>query len=79
MGGLQTKGGSMSTKTAIRRLVLTATLALAALGAMPAGSGASAGKAVVCHAPAQACLTDAEFRALTIRSVALNRKYGLGE
>lgn len=79
MGGLQTKGGSMSTKIAIRRLVLTAALALAALAAVPAGSGASGGKAVVCNARAQECLTDVEFRALTIRSVALNRKYGLGD
>jgi hypothetical protein len=69
----------MSTKIKFRRLALTAALALAALAALPAGSGASEGKAVVCNASAQACLTDAEFRALTIRSVALNRKYGLGE
>jgi hypothetical protein len=66
----------MSTKIAIRRLVLTAALALVALGASPAG--ASGSKAVVCNARAQECLTDAEFRALTIRSEALNRKYGLG-
>lgn len=69
----------MSTKTAIRRLALTAALALVVLASFPAGSGASGGKAVVCNASAQACLTDAEFRALTIRSMALNRRYGLGE
>jgi hypothetical protein len=69
----------MSTKIAIRRLVVTAALALVALAAFPAGSGASGGKAVACNARAQECLTGAEFRALTIRSVALNREYGLGD
>ena len=69
----------MSTKIAIRRLVLTAALALVALTAFPAGSGASGGKAIRCNAPAQECLAAAEFRALTIRSAALNRKYGLGD
>ena len=33
----------------------------------------------ICTARAQACLTQAEFRALLIRSEALNREYGLGE
>ena len=69
----------MSTKIATRRLVLTGALALVALAASPAGSGASGGKTAECNARAQACLTDAEFRALTIRSAALNRKYGLGD
>jgi hypothetical protein len=69
----------MSTEIKFRRLALAAALALATLAALPAGSGASGGKEVVCSARAQECLTDAEFRALTIRSVALNRKYGLGQ
>jgi hypothetical protein len=68
----------MWTKIAIRRLAYVAALALIALSAFPAGSGAG-GRNVVCTTRAQDCLTDAEFRALTIRSVALNRKYGLAE
>ena len=72
----------MSTTSTIRRLACTAGLALIALSVfatgVASGSGASAGKAVICDARAQECMTDAEFRALTIRSVALNRQYGLG-
>jgi hypothetical protein len=67
-----------TTKIAIRRLGCTAGLALTALAAFSTGAaGGSAAK--VCDGPAQACMTDAEFRALMIRSEALNRKYGLGE
>jgi hypothetical protein len=62
--------------TKITILVLTALAAFS--GGAAAGSGASGSKALVCNARAQDCMTDAEFRALTIRSVALNRKYGLG-
>jgi hypothetical protein len=70
------------TKTSMRRLACTVGLALTALaafgGGVAAGSGAAGSKAVVCNARAQECMTDAEFRALMIRSEALNRKYGLG-
>jgi hypothetical protein len=42
-------------------------------------AGASSSKSVVCTTRAQDCLTAAEFRALTIRSLALNRLSSLGE
>jgi hypothetical protein len=32
-----------------------------------------------CTASAQDCMSDAEFEALMIRSLELNRKYGLGD
>jgi hypothetical protein len=71
-----------STNTTIRRLACTAGLALTALAAFATGaaggSGAKPSKALECTARAQACMTDAEYRALMIRSAALNRKYGLG-
>lgn len=67
----------------IRRLACVAGLALTAFGVLgggvAAGSGAQGDKALVCTARAQACMTAAEFRALMIRSLALNHKYGLGE
>lgn len=68
------------TKTAIGRLACTTGLALAVLAAgATAGSGASGGEALGCtSAHAQACMTSAEYRALMLRSDALNRKYGLG-
>lgn len=62
----------MSTKIA-------AVLVFLALSAFAASSGASGSTEAVCTAHAQDCMTDAEFRALTIRSVALNRKYSLGD
>jgi hypothetical protein len=68
----------MSTKITIRRLGWTIGLALTSL-AFATGAAAGGSGAKVCTARAQDCLTAAEFRALTIRSVALNRKYGLGE
>ena len=61
----------MSTKIA-------AALVFVALSAFAASSGASGSTEAVCTARAEECMTDAEFRALTIRSQALNRKYGLG-
>ena len=67
-----------STTTTIRWLGCTAALALATLVAV-GGSGAAASKAAICNAPAQACMTDAAYRALLIRSLALNRNHGLGE
>jgi hypothetical protein len=48
------------------------------LSLFTASSGASGSTAAACTARAQDCMTDAEFRALLIRSEALNRKYGLG-
>ena len=67
----------------IRRLACVAGLALTAFGVLgggvAAGSGAQGDKALVCTARAQACMTAAEFRALMIRSLALNHKYGLSE
>jgi hypothetical protein len=62
----------------LRRLFCTAGLALTAL-VTAGGSGATVENAVVCNAAAQSCMTDGEYRALLIRSVALNRKYGLGD
>ena len=53
--------------------------AFVALSAFAASSGASGSTAAVCTARAQECMTDAEFRALMIRSEGPNRKYGLGE
>jgi hypothetical protein len=71
-----------STKTTIRRLACTAGLALTAFAAFAtgaaSGSAASGNEALICNARAQDCMTDAEFRALMIRSVALNHTYGLG-
>ena len=66
----------------IRRLACTAALALTGLAALAtgaAGSGAQGDKALVCTSRAQECMTAPEFRALMIRSLALNRKYGVGE
>ena len=54
-------------------------LVFVALSAFAASSGASGSTKAACTARAQECMTDAEFRALTIRSQALNRKYGLGD
>ena len=72
----------MST-TSIRRLASIGGLAVAALvaldGGVAAGSGAQADAALVCTARAEECVTAAEFRALMIRSLALNRTYGVGE
>ncbi len=69
--------------TTMRRLACTAGLALTGLaafgGGVAAGSSAEGNNALVCTAPAQDCMTAAEFRALMIRSLALNGKYGLGE
>lgn len=71
------------TTTTIRRLACTAGLILAGVavfgGGAASGSGAQGDTALVCTARAQECMTAAEFRALMIRSVALNHKYGLGE
>jgi hypothetical protein len=68
-----------STNTMIRRLAYTVGLAQIALAVFATGGlGATGEKALECEARAQACMTDAEYRALLIRSVALNRKYGLG-
>jgi hypothetical protein len=71
-----------STKIRLRRLACTAGLALTGLAAFAAGeasgSGTNESKAPVCTARAQECMTAAEFRALTLRSAALNREYGLG-
>ena len=72
----------MST-TSIRRLVCIGGLAVTALvalggGGVAAGSGAQADATLVCTARAQECMTAPEFRALMIRSLALNRKYGVG-
>jgi hypothetical protein len=66
-----------STKTTIRRVAYTAALALTALAAFASGAAGGSG-ANVCTARAQSCMTGAEFRALLIRSEALNRKHGLG-
>jgi hypothetical protein len=67
----------------IRRLACIAGLALTVLagfgGSVAAGSGAQGDNALVCTARAQQCMTAPEFRALMIRSLALNHKYGLGE
>ena len=68
----------MKTKIAIRRLGWTIGLALTSL-AFATGASAGDSGTNACSARAQDCLTAAEFRALTIRSEALNRKYGLGE
>ena len=71
----------MSTIT-IRRLACTAGLALAAVAALAtgaAGSSAQGDTALVCTARAQECMTAPELRALMIRSLALNRKYGVGD
>lgn len=69
-----------STKTTIRRLACTTGLVLAVIGAgSTVGSAANGGKALGCtSAHAQSCMTSAEYRALMLRSEALNRKYGLG-
>ncbi len=67
-----------STTTTIRRLACTAGLALIVMAVSATGAaGGSAGS--VCTVRAQACMSDAEFRALLIRSEALNRQNGLGE
>jgi hypothetical protein len=68
-----------STKTTIRRLTCTAGIVLTGLALAGGTAGASSSKSVVCTTRAQDCLTAAEFRALTIRSLVLNRLYGLGE
>jgi len=71
----------MSRPIKIRRLACTAGLVLAAVVAFAtsaSGSGARVDRAAVCTARAQECMTAPEFRALMIRSEALNRKYGLG-
>jgi hypothetical protein len=66
-----------------RRLAGTAALGVAAGaafgGGAAAGSGADEAKALACTTRAQECMPAAEFRALMIRSLALNHKYGLGE
>ena len=67
-----------STKTTFSRLACTAGLTLTAAAAFAVGATGSSGESI-CTARAQACLTQAEFQALLIRSEALNRKYGLGE
>ena len=71
-----------STKTTIRRLALTAGVALTAVAASAAGaaggSGGSRSEEIACNARAEACMSAAAYRALMIRSEALNRKYGLG-
>ena len=66
-----------STKTTLRRIACTAALALTALAGFASGAAGGSG-ANVCTARAQPCMTGAEFRALLIRSEALNRKHGLG-
>ncbi|MFL5931011.1 MAG: hypothetical protein ACJ75P_07130 [Gaiellaceae bacterium] len=68
-----------SIKTTIRRLICTAGIVFTGLALAGGTAGASSSKSVVCTARAQDCLTAADFRALTIRSLALNRLYGLGE
>jgi hypothetical protein len=68
-----------STNTTISRLACTVGLALTAVATGAAGgSDANGSNEPVCNARAQACMTAAEYRALTIRSEALNREYGLG-
>lgn len=78
-----------STTTTIRRAICIAGLVLtAAISTGPAGGAVDPseqravdirGRALNCkHARAQACMSNAEFRALMIRSEALNRRYGLG-
>jgi hypothetical protein len=71
----------MSTTT-MRRVACTAVLVLTGLaafsGGVASGSGAQGDHELVCTTRAQDCMAAAEFRALMIRSLALNRKYGLG-
>lgn len=81
----------MKSTVRIRRLAGTTGVALVAVVALAAGAAANAvgpsehrastvhGNALECrHARAQECMSYAEFRALMIRSDALNRMYGLG-
>jgi hypothetical protein len=63
----------MSTKLCLALVALAAFLS-----AVNSGSAATSALAA-CTAGAEDCMSDAEFRALTIRSLALNRKYGLGD
>jgi hypothetical protein len=67
-----------STSLTVRRLACTTGVAIAALAALTTGAGATGGNSADCTATAQECMSAAEFRALFIRSVALNRKHGLG-
>jgi hypothetical protein len=69
-----------STTTTIRRFACAAGLALIGLTTFAGGAaGGSGPSSLECEsARAQACMTDAEYRALLIRSMALNRKYGPG-
>ena len=65
-----------SMPTTILRLACLAA-ALAAIGTGATAASAD-GAAEVCTGRAESCMTHAEFRALMIRSDALNRSYGLG-
>jgi hypothetical protein len=67
-----------STPSTSRRLACTAGVALAALAALTTGASATGSGSTVCTSTAQVCMSATEFRALLIRSVALNREYGLG-
>jgi hypothetical protein len=67
-----------SAKTTIARLACAAGGSFVALVAFATGAADGSG-ASVCTARAQACMTEVEFRALLIRSEALNHKYGLGK
>jgi hypothetical protein len=68
----------MYSTSTIRRLACTAGLAITVMAASASGAAGASAESV-CTARAQACMTDAEFRALLIRSEALNRKHGLGK
>ena len=68
-----------STKTTIRRLACTVGLVLTVLAFTGGVAGAQGHGGPACTTRAQDCLTGPEFRALTVRSLALNHKYGLGE
>jgi hypothetical protein len=65
-----------------RSLMFMSAAALASGAALATGaagaSGATGAGAITCSGPARSCMTAAAFRALRIRSEALNHKYGLG-
>jgi hypothetical protein len=66
-----------STKITIRRLACLVTAFAALATGVAAGSEAKA-TTTCTERRAQDCMTDAAFRALLIRSEALNREHGLG-
>jgi hypothetical protein len=67
-----------ATHITLRRLACATGVALAALAALTTGASGTGSGSTVCASTAQECMTAAEFRAVLIRSEALNRKHGLG-